>query len=121
MCCNNKTRKWLDALDESTKAKYMEKAMAHASEILKYYRDKMSAIKKKQWEMLQQKQREKASKEDKRVAAHVKLTNEVAAQGGIWCTEEIVEKKYDEMVSSNKTDEDIRRAIYTQLMFHQKV
>ena len=121
MWSNNGTRLWLDSLDEETKATYMAEARAHAPKILKRYQEKMVTIKNQRWEQLQKKQEEKDKKEAKQVAARAKLTNDVAAQGGVWCTEAGVESKFKELNRVNRSDEVVRRALHTQLQFHQKI
>ena len=98
----------------------MEQARAHAPEILQRYKSKMRTIKIQLWEKLQNKHKEKAAKEAKQMADQVKLTNEIAVQGGVWCTEDSINNKCDHLFEVS-TDEEARRAIYTQLSFHQKV
>ena len=120
MWVNNGTMEWLDNLEPGTKSRYMESARSHAPEILQKYREKMQNIKRQRWEQLQQKQRDKVAKEKKQLASKVKLTNEVTKQGGVWTTEETINNKYEE-INNTMSDEEVRRAIYTQLSFHQKV
>lgn len=49
------------------------------------------------------KQEEKAAKEAKQVASRLKLTNEITAQGGVWCTVAIINTKCEEFFE-NRTD-----------------
>ena len=80
----------------------------------------MTEIKKQRWISLQEKQKRKADKEQKKIQDRAKLTNVVTSQGGVWCTEEEVEEHFQEL-NATKSDEEVRRAIYAQLNFHQRV
>ncbi|XP_033117054.1 uncharacterized protein LOC117116991 [Anneissia japonica] len=120
MWSNNGTRLWLDGLDPETKAKYMAQARAHAPEIQERYKKRIQEIKKQRWINLQEKQKKKIEKEQKKVHDRVKLTNDITSQGGIWCTEEDIEHHYEGLCRNNN-DETVRRAIYAQLNFHQKI
>ncbi len=100
----------------------MAEARAYAPNILNRYLQKMVTIKQQRWNQLQQKQRKKAVKEDKQVASRAKLKNNVTAQGGVWCTEEMVNSKLMELNRKFKKDEEITHALlHTQLQFHQNV
>ena len=67
----------------------------------------MAKIKKERWEKIQSKQRSKEEKEKKAVDDRVKLTEDVVAQDGV-CAAQL-------------SNEQIRREIFKQLVFHQKV
>ncbi|XP_063962848.1 uncharacterized protein LOC135155998 [Lytechinus pictus] len=116
---NNKTAAWLEDLDEERRAELMTEARARAPAVLKKYKERMVSIKSEKWRLLQEKQRNKEEKTRKQVSERVALIDSVISQGGIWKKKEKIEEELEKMKDGD--EESVRRAIYIQLCFHQRV
>lgn len=119
MWINNKTARWIHSLDETRKTELMTEARTRAPAVLQKYKDRMTAIKSEKWRLLQEKQKKKEEKTRKQVTERVALIETVISQGGIWKTKDRIEEEFEKM--KDEDEETVRRAIYNQLHFHQKV
>ncbi|XP_041475676.1 uncharacterized protein LOC121424143 [Lytechinus variegatus] len=116
---NNKTAAWLEDLDEERRTELMTEARARAPAVLKKYKERMVSIKSEKWRLLQEKQKKKEEKTRKQVSERVALVDTVISQGGIWKNKEKIEEELEKM--KDEDEESVRRAIYIQLCFHQRV
>lgn len=120
MWTNNKTPEWLDSLTPEQRSKYMTAARQCSDEVLAKYMERKKKIKEKKWENLQKSHQKKKELEEKKMKSTAALVNEVVELGGVWTSEEQILDKVRTLERS-KTDEQVRRVIYTQLCFMQKV
>ena len=64
--------------------------------------------------------KKKADKDERQLSTKVALTNKIAELDGVWCTETMVNAKFESLCNS-RSDDEVRRAIHAQLQFHQKI
>lgn len=120
MWTNNKTPEWLDSLTQEQRSQYMTAARQCSDDVLAKYVERKKKIKEKKWENLQKSHQKKKELEEKKMKSTATLVNEVVELGGVWTTEHQILDKVSALEKS-KTDEQMRRIIYTQLCFMQKV
>ena len=120
MWTNNKTPEWLDSLTHEQRSQYMTAARQCSDDVLAKYLERKKKIKEKKWKDLQKSHQKKKDFEEKKMKSTAALVNEVVELGGVWTSEQQILDKVGALEKS-KTDETIRRIIYTQLCFMQKV
>eukprot|EP00057_Strongylocentrotus_purpuratus_P029094 XP_011683568.1 PREDICTED: uncharacterized protein LOC105447354 isoform X1 [Strongylocentrotus purpuratus] len=120
MWTNNKMPEWLDSLSEKERGKYMKAARQCSDDVLRRYAERKKAIKQQKWEALQKASQKRKDLEEKRMKSTADLVNEVVELGGVWTSEQKITEMVGD-IESTKSDEQIRRILYTQLLFLQKV
>ena len=120
MWANNGTSQWLDSLPPDEKEKYMKSARSHSRELLQMYKKRSAEIRAEKWALLAEKQQKRREKEEKQTQAVISLTNEVVALGGVWTTAEAIKQHIHDLCQSS-SHEVVRRAVYSQLQFLQRV
>ena len=121
MWTNNKLPDWLDNLSDDDRSKYMKAARQCSSEVLHRYTERKKRIKVQKWEALQKSNQKRKEKEEKKMKSTASLVNEIVVLGGVWSSREKVDEEIQKMEMVAKSNEQIRRAIHTQLTFMQKV
>ena len=84
MFLNNKTAQWLNTLDSSTKAEYMEKARKNAPQLIKEYKKKKAIVRKNLAEKMKSKQDLKEKQAKKKECNTEMLIRKVAKVGGLF-------------------------------------
>eukprot|EP00057_Strongylocentrotus_purpuratus_P025028 XP_011679502.1 PREDICTED: uncharacterized protein LOC105445534 [Strongylocentrotus purpuratus] len=110
MWTNNKTSTWLHNLPQGKQAELLEEAR---------FKERTRDLKKEKWRLLEEKQKKKQQKDQRQVSERANLVEGVMRQGGIWKNKEQIEVELAKM--DDDDDEAVRRAIFQQLNFHQKV
>lgn len=97
----------------------MEEARSQAPAMMKIFKERTRDLKKEKWRLLEEKQKKKQQKDQRQVSERANLVEGVMRQGGMWKNKEQIEVELAKM--DDDDDENVRRAIFQQLNFHQKV
>jgi hypothetical protein len=102
MFLNNKTSNWLKSLPEDQKAQYFETARKKAPELIKKYREKKEQVLIRMSDKMKKKQENKDRKEKKKVDTTEKLLTKVSKCGGLWQTENDVNRALENVDGDEK-------------------
>eukprot|EP00057_Strongylocentrotus_purpuratus_P011916 XP_011666390.1 PREDICTED: uncharacterized protein LOC105439273 [Strongylocentrotus purpuratus] len=119
MWTNNKTSTWLHNLPQGKQAELLEEARSRAPAMMKKFKERTRDLKKEKWRLLEEKQKKKQQKDQRQVSERANLVEGVMTQGGMWKNKEQIEVELAKM--DGEDDETVRRAIFQQLNFYQKV
>ncbi|KAK3091774.1 hypothetical protein FSP39_022550 [Pinctada imbricata] len=112
---HNKTREWLDSLNEKERNKMLTSARKEGKEIRKVFKDRLKEIERRRIEDMKRKAEELERKEKKRLKDAENMKNDICYYG-LWQNRQQVE----EGLSRLPTNEQ-RKAVESQLKFRRTV